>query len=438
MANEVSVSRAIRDVAPGSRVLATPCCGTPETLLLELGRHAERTDGLVLTTGLTFGSFPHQAAVRAGRLRYRTWHPSGAGLDLVRDGLASYLPLRASDVRVAITGNTDVLLIRISPPDRDGWCSTGPTASITRAAIETARLVIAEVDPDLPRTTGDSRVHVSEITHLVASDDPTPYYPENPDNPTNPDNHTNPTNSSNPDPRTEAIATRVAGLIPRGATVQLGLGPVTEAVGELLGRHDDPFGIRVLGVITERMIPLAEASSGTVRAVELVGGPKLMAWANRNSRVEMASSDRIHDPVFLGRTERFVSVISAASVDLAGQAVCDGIGGSADFFEGAHLSSGGLRILALASTDARGRPAIVSSHPEGAQVTVPGHSVDVVVTEHGVAWLRGRTLSERREALLAVSGGLAASEGLTESGEPAANGGLDTSGGLAASGGGER
>lgn len=396
MVNEVSVVRAIRDVAPGSRVLAAPCCGTPETLLRELGRHAERTDGLRLTTGLTFGSFPFESAVRAGRLRYRTWHPSGAGRDLVRDGLADYLPLRASDVRGLITGNVDVLLLRVSPPGRDGWCSTGPTASFTRAAVETARLVIAEIDPDLPRTSGDSRVHLSEITSLVAADDETPYYP----------------GRSQGDPRIEVIATHVAGLIPQGATVQFGLGTVTEAVGELLGRRADPFGIRVLGMITEQMIPLAEASSGTAIAVELMGGPKLMEWANRNSRVEMTSSDRVHDPMFLGKIGTFVSVNSATALDLSGQVVSDaiggrvvsGIGGSVDFFEGARLSDGGLRILALTSANRHGQPSIVAEHPPGTQVTIPRHSVDVVVTEHGVAWLRGRTLPERREALLAIAG----------------------------------
>ena len=397
MRNEVPVSAAFLGVSPGSRILAAPCCGTPETLLEELGRYAQRTDGLQLTAGLTFGSFPHERAVRAGRLRYRTWHPSGVGCDLVRVGLAEYLPLRASDVRAVITGNVDVLLLRISPPDRDGWCSTGPTASYTRAAVETARLVIAEIDPDLPRTSGDARVHVSEIGRLVTAEDPTPYYP----------------GPSRTDPRIAVIAEHVAGIIPEGATVQLGLGAVTEAVGELLGRRADPFGIRVLGMITEQMIPLVEASNGTAVAVELMGGPKLMAWADRNSRVEMTSSDRVHDPVFLSRIGTFVSVNSAASVDLTGQVVSDaidgrvvsGIGGSADFFEGAHLSGDGLRILALTSTTGRGLPAIVPEHPAGTQVTIPRHSIDVVVTEHGAAWLRGRTVGERREALLAIAGG---------------------------------
>ena len=397
MVNQVSVARALRDVEPGSRILAAGYCGTPDTLLAELGRHAERTDGLVLTAGLAFGSFPFAHAVRSKRLRYRTWHPYGAGRDLVAEGVASYLPLRASDVRAAITGATDVLLLRVCPPDRDGWCSTGPTASFTPAAVAAAKLVIAEVDPGLPRTAGDSRVHLRDIHSLVDSDEPTPYYP----------------GPSRSDPRTEVIASHVAGLIPPGATVQLGFGAVTEAVGELLGRRDDPFGIRVLGMVTEQMTALADASNGTVLAVELMGGPELMKWANRNSRIEMTSSDRVHDPVFLSKIDKFVSVNSAASIDLTGQVVSDsiggrvvsGIGGSADFFEGARLSDGGLRILALTSTTARGLPTIVPEHPAGTQVTIPRHSVDVVVTEHGVAWLRGRTLEERREALLAVSGG---------------------------------
>ena len=397
MTGEVSLSAAFNGVGPGSRILAAPCCGAPVTLLRELGRHAGRTDGLELSTGLMFGELPFGEAVRGGRLRYRTWHPPAEGRALIREGLAEYLPLRASDVRRAVTGATDVLLLRVSPPDPDGWCSTGPSASFTRAAVDTARLVIAETDPDLPRTTGDSRVHVSEIDRRVAAEDPVSYYP----------------GPSRADPRSETIARYVTDLIPDGATVQLGVGAVTETVGELLGKRGTASRIRFLGMLTEQMIALADASGEVALAVELMGGPALMEWADGNPRLEMASSDRVHDPAFLGRIDRFVSVNSAASVDLAGQAVSDtiggrvvsGIGGSADFFEGAHLSAGGLRILALTSTTARGVPTIVPEHPAGAQVSIPQHSVDVVVTEHGVAWLRGRSVGERREALLAIAGG---------------------------------
>jgi acyl-CoA hydrolase len=399
MVDEVPVSAAFRGVEPGSRILAASYCGTPQTLLEELGRYAARTENLELASGLMLGSFPFARAVRNGDLKYRTWHPAGIGRDLVNSGEAEYLPLRASDVRAAVTGTTDVLLLRVSPPGRDGFCSTGPTASYTRAAVETAKLVIAEVDPDLPRTSGDSRVHLSEIGRLVTAEDPIAYYP----------------GPSRVDERAVAIARHVAELIPDRGTVQLGIGAITETVGEILGSGQGAFGIRVLGMLTEQMIPLAESSAGTVRAVEVMGGPTIMEWASRNTRIEMTSSDRVHDPVFLSHTDKFVSVNSAASIDLTGQVVSDtiggpggrvvsGIGGSADFFEGAHLSPGGLRILALASTTGRGLPTIVPEHPAGAQVTIPRHSVDVVVTEHGVAWLRGRTLPERREALLAIAG----------------------------------
>jgi acyl-CoA hydrolase len=177
----------------------------------------------------------------------------------------------------------------------------------------------------------------------------------------------------------------------------VGIGSVTEAVGAALGQRARARGLRLLGMVTEQMISLAEDSAGTALAVELLGGPALMRWANRNSRVEMTSSDRVHDPVFLSRIPKFVSVNSAVSVDLTGQAVSEeiggralsGVGGSADFFEGARLSDGGLRILALTSTTARGVPTIVPEHPAGTQVTIPRHSVDVVVTEHGAAWACG-------------------------------------------------
>jgi acyl-CoA hydrolase len=425
MVDEVPVSAAFRGVEPGSRILAASYCGAPETLLTELGRYAERTGGLQLSTGLIFGSFPFAQAVRNGKLKYRTWHPGGVGRDLVESGDAEYVPLRASDVRAAITGTTDVLLLRVSPPGRDGFCSTGPTATFTRAAVETAKLVIAEVDPDLPRTSGDSRVHLSEIGRLVTADDPLAYYP----------------GPSRTDERSRTIARHVAELIPDGATVQLGIGAITETVGELLGSGQGAFGLRMLGMLTEQMIPLAESSAGTVRAIEVMGGPAVMEWASRNTRIEMTSSDRVHDPVFLSKTDKFVSVNSAASIDLSGQVVSErvggrvvsGIGGSADFFEGAHLSPGGLRILALTSTTGRGLPTIVPEHPAGTQVTIPRHSVDVVVTEHGVAWLRGRTLTERREALLAIAGDGAATTAATTASTAATTAGNTTADGASVS-----
>ncbi|MFD9194940.1 acetyl-CoA hydrolase/transferase family protein [Streptomyces phaeochromogenes] len=387
------------DVPVGARVVASPCCGTPETLLRELGAHAGRTGAAHLAAGLLLGRFPFEPAVRSGHLRFTTWHVAGPGRALSDDGLLDYLPLRAGDVIPTLAGAVDVALIRVTPPDRNGWCSLGPSTTYSRAAVEAARTVVAEIDPTLPRTSSASQVHLSEIHRFVESDEQTCRY----------------RSQGAPDPRAAAVADHVAALLPDGATVQLGIGATSEALATPLTELGANSGLRLLGLVTEAMIPLVETiarcGNGPVRALELLGGPELMAFADGHPGIEMASSAQLHDPAHLARTPRFVSVNSAAAVDLSGQVIADsvgsrvisGIGGSADFFEGAHLSPGGLRVVAMPSTTSRGTSTIVAEHALGSRVSVPWHSVDVVVTEHGAAWLKGRTMAERREALLAVA-----------------------------------
>jgi 4-hydroxybutyrate CoA-transferase len=394
-----SAEAAFADVPPGARLVAGNCCGTPETLLRALGAHAERTGGgQVLYAGLLLGDWPFAPAIRSGALTLRCWHVYGPGRRLWRDGFVEYLPLRLPDVARTVLGEIDVALVRVGPPDADGWCSLGPSASFAADAVAAARLVIAEVADEVPRTHGDARVHVSRIDRFVRAEGPAPAY--------TPPAH---------DPVSVEVARRVAGIIPPESTVQLGIGAITEALAPLLAETARAASLRVLGMVSESMIPLVdavtEAGHGPVQAVELLGGPALMAYADGNPAIEMRSSRVLHDPVWLSRTPRLVSINSAIAVDLSGQVVAEtaggsvlaGVGGSADFFEGAHLSPGGFRVIALRSTTRRGDSTIVAEHGRDDLISIPHHSVDAVVTEHGVAWLRGRTRRERRAALAEIA-----------------------------------
>jgi acyl-CoA hydrolase len=317
---------------------------------------------------------------------------------LYREGLVDYLPIRLLDLAETILPAADVALIRVGPPDDDGFCDLGPSTTFAEAAVDAASLVIAEVSDDVPRTLGSSRVHMTRIDRFVRAETPMATYPTSP-----------------PDPTSAAVARNVIGLLPYGATVQLGIGSVPETLAADLARAADAAALGLLGLVTESMIPFAEAVAaagrGPVRSIELMGGGALMAWADRNPIIEMCSSQQIHHPVALSRVNRLVSVNSAVAVDLRGQVVAEsvggaviaGVGGSVDFSEGAHLSPGGLRIAALKSTTRAGTSTIVSAHDPRDTVTAPHHSVDAVVTEHGVAWLRGRTRRERAAALVAVA-----------------------------------
>lgn len=387
-------------LAAGARVVANNCCGTPTTLLGALNDHVTRTGTTVtLTSGLSFGDADLEPALRSGALRLRSWHVHGVQRRLARAGLVDYLPVRLGDVAEDVLPGTDVALVRVGPPDADGWCTFGPSASFSAALVEEAGTVLAEIADDLPTIPGAAAVHVSRIARAVRATGPAPDYRPAP-----------------PDELAAAVAAQVLGVLPEGAVLQFGIGVVGEALAQALaadGGAATSFGL--VGMVSDAMVPFVEqvvaAGRGPVQVVEAMGGPELMAWARDNPAIEMVSSRRIHNPLALAELAPFVSVNSAIAVDLAGQVVSEsvggallaGIGGSFDFFEGAHLSRGGLRVIALRSTTARGDSTIVSRLPAADPVTIPRHSVDVVVTEHGVARFTGHTLAERREQLLAIA-----------------------------------
>ncbi len=393
---------ALRRVGPGARVVATPACSTPETLLTHLGQRAVEVAGITLCAGLLLGEQPFAPAVRAGHLGLRSWHLSGPSRSLVADGLADYIPLRNGDVPAWLPGRIDVLLLRVSRPDSRGYASFGASGSYTRAALDAAGLVIAEVDDAMPRTWGETKVHVGEIDELVESDTPTCEY-----------------HSAPPTDAARQIAAQVVELLPLDPTVQLGLGAVPEAITELLGGAG-LGALRMVGMGSDHIVSLFEGGAlrrtdtypeAALTAVELLGTRRLLDFVDDNPSVGVVSSATCHHPLWLASRPRLVSVNSAAEVDLSGQVAAEavgarplaGIGGSADFFEGAHLSRGGLRIVALQSETAAGASKIVADLAPGTPVALPRHSVDVVVTEHGVAHLAGCSLRERADALVAVA-----------------------------------
>ncbi len=395
---------AVRLLPEGARILSSPSCSTPTTLLAAVGRLACERPGMGVVAGMLLGSLPWLDAVAAGTLSLRTWHPSGEGRRLADTGVVDYVPYRLGDVPASLPGTVDSLVVRVSPPDAAGLCSIGPSGSYTLAGLRAVRaaggVVLAEIDAALPRTTGDTLLSVDDCTALVEADTPTCLH--------------------QPAIRTEIhdrIAEAVLGLLPRAPTVQLGIGAVPEAVTDSLGSVEG--GARLVGMAGDGVMRLLDtgalrsgAHTPPVVAVEVMGTERLMAFVDRNPDVEVVSSEHVHNPRWIGEINRFVSINSALEVDLTGQValeaaggrVLSGIGGAADFFEGAHRSTGGLRVVALRSTDARGAASkIVARLAPGTPVSLPRHAVDAVVTEHGVAWLRGASLQERADAMVAVA-----------------------------------
>lgn len=405
ISGRASPERALELVGPGSRVVASPGCGTPTTLLDHLARRSAEVSGLHLLSGLLIGEHPFVEAVTSGTLAYTTWHATSATRRLVAEGHAHTMPIRLSQVERTLDRiGVDVALVRVSPPSDDGTVSLGPSMTYGLAAVERARIVIGEIDERLPTTAGPTRVAVDRFDALVASTAPTPVHP-----------------TAEPDPVSRAIARHVIDLLPERPVLQLGLGRVPEALVGMLGAAD--LGpLRFAGMGIDGMVDLAEtgrlapvdpvADHGALCAVELMGSARLMRFADRNPTVTVHPSREGHDPGWLARRfDRFVSVNSAVEVDLEGQVSSEfllgrqisGIGGSADFADAARLSRGGLAVVALPSTARDGASRIVARLPATSVVTLPRHAYDVLVTEHGAADLRGLDARSRVEAIVGVA-----------------------------------
>jgi len=382
-------------IPAGSQIVVSPACGTPTSLLSAL---AERCVGQewTLASGLIFDPTCLLEAVETGNLRWKTWHPTSACQELLRDGLIDYAPLRASQVPSQLQRwNTPVALVRTTPPNRHGWCSLGPSAGYPLPAVRSAQMTIAEVDPSMPRTWGMSMVHVSQIDLACESTKPMPIY-----------------EGATPTSQSSAIARHLIQLLPERPVLQLGIGRVPESlVHEIAAQGVQD--VRFTGMGCDAMVHLAERGlldtnleeGQPISSPDLLGTAVLMDFADDNPLVGVYPSNISHSPLRLAQVERLVSINSALEVDLVGQANAEmirgkrvsGTGGSLDFSEAATHSLGGLRVIAVPASR------IVPKLGEGSAVSTLRSMVDVVVTERGVARLEGMSERERAEALAAIA-----------------------------------
>ncbi len=399
-----SVSEAVGRLAPGMRVLLPPGCGEPVALVREICRQSERLAGLTLMGGIHLGDYPF--ARPEHRLRFVTWHMSPRLEEARRQGRVEFAPLRYFDLvtEFARGGHwaPDAVLIHTSPPDARGYLSLGVSTSVALPAAREAPLVLAQVNPRMPRTRGNAFLHRSQIDAWAEVDEPLVAYP--------------PPHVGEVE---RALGRHVASLVPDGATVQVGVGAIPQAVLEALVDHRD---LAVHSLLVDAVVALVERGvvtgarkpfhRGRMDVAEVMGTPRLFEFVHDNPAVNMESSAFVHDPEIVARLDRFVSINSALEVDLTGQVNAEslgprqvaGIGGQFDFVLGASRSRGGVGVIALPSTGREGTVSrIVPRVGAGAAVTTPRFMADTVITEHGVARLKGRGERERAAALIAVA-----------------------------------
>jgi len=394
----IAAADAIRAIPDGSTVIFPH--GTIELAELypAFSDQVERFRELTVYSGLSFGDYRFLERGLGTHFRYVTWQASPRIRSRFVAGSVGYVPIRFGDVHRVVSAKgpirPDVVLVQTTPP-RKGEVSLGISVSLSQDFIRAARLVIAEINPNMPWTAGNSRVAVERIDLAVESRAPLGEY-------------RTPAASE----RDRQIVDRVLDLVPDRAWVQLGVGSVPDRV---LPRLAEKREVNLLsGMLSQGLQSFVETARHRPKVAtgELAGDRSFYEFCGRSRLVRMVTSRVTHDIAALARLPRFVSVNSTVEVDLHGQAngetigdvQISGVGGSLDYIEAAAWSPGGVSILALPSTTEDGtRSRIVAKLAPGAVVTTPRYAIDTVVTEYGAAKLRGKDLRARAEALIAIA-----------------------------------
>jgi 4-hydroxybutyrate CoA-transferase len=402
----VSAHEAVALIESGQRVFVHGGAATPLRLLDALVERAATLRDVELMHLHTYGParYADEAYAQSFRVVSLFVGENLRGRTGASDRV-DYLPCFLSEIPALFRLGRrplDVALIQVSPPDAHGFCSLGVSVDVARAAVECARVVIAEVNRQMPRVHGDGFVHVDDIDALVHVDAPLP------------------------EPRREppgtvelAIGMNVAGLVEDGATLQMGIGAIPDAVlralhgHKHLGIHTEMFSDGALDLIRAGAVDNSKKAVHPGRSISgfVLGSRALYDFVGDNPSVALLDIAYVNDPSVIARNPRVTAINSAVEIDLTGQVCADsigariisGVGGQMDFMRGAALSKGGKPILALPSRTRSGAPRIVSALKSGAGVVTTRAHVHWVVTEHGVADLAGKTLAERRRALIALA-----------------------------------
>lgn len=391
---------ALQGLRNGQRIFIGSGCAQPQHLVSRLADAVDDLYDIEIVHLLTIGAAPYTDPKFAGHVRHNAFFIGPNVREAVERGDADYTPANLSDIPSFFESGLmrlDWALIQVSPPDRHGFCSLGVSVDVVRAAVRAARRVVAQVNPRMPRTHGDSQISVKDINVLVEHEEPLLELPPPP-----------------VDDTADRIGRYIAGLIGDGSTIQAGIGAIPNAALKLLTARRD------LGVHTEMMsdwvVDLLEADALAPRRRIVtsfaMGTRRLYDAVDDNPRFAFRGNEYVNDPFVIAQHPKMISINSALQVDLTGQVCADsigtrfysGIGGQVDFVRGATHSKGGKSIIALPSTARDGTVSrIVPVLAEGAGVVTSRADVHYVVTEYGIAELRGRSIRERALALVGVA-----------------------------------
>ena len=405
-----TADEAVRVIKSDQRIFMTGNVSVPQKLLAALVEYAPSLTNVEICQALSIAPSDYVKPEMEGHLRVNTLFISANVRKAVQEARADFTPVLLSEFTLLFKNGilpVDVAMIHVSPPDEHGFCSLGVEVGLSKSPAEAAKIIIAEVNEQMPRTLGDSFIHVSKLTHVVPVNYPVVEMPQ----------------GGEGDELSKQIAGHVADLIPDGATLQLGIGGIPDAVLNYLdekkdlGVHSEMFSDGVVRLVEKGVINNSRKTihNGKIVVGFILGTQKLYRWAHDNALCEFHRQEYVNDPFIIAQNDRQVAINSAIEVDLTGQGCADsighkffsGVGGQVDFIYGASRSKGGVPIIAMPSTtlmkDGSLVSKIVATLKPGAGVVTGRNHMHYVVTEYGVADVYGKTIRQRVEALVSIA-----------------------------------
>lgn len=408
----VSAAEAVQvAVHSGDRIFLTGNCSIPKLLLNALVDYAPALHDVEICQALAVGSSDYVAPEMAGHLRVNSMFISPNVRKAVQDARADFTPVLLSEFPLLFKNGilpVDVAFVHLSPPDRLGYCTYGIETGLTRSAAESSKIIVAEVNQQMPRMYGDTQIHVSDLDYIVEADYPLAEIAMG---------------SDEYDECTQKIAQFIAERIPDGATFQPGIGDIPNMVLHFLkdkkdlGIHSELFSDGVIELVESGVITGARKNihRGKIVSGFLLGTNRLYRWANDLPLIELYRTEYVNNPFVIAQNPKMVAINSAIEVDLTGQICADsigtkfysGVGGQMDFIYGASMSEGGLPIIALPSSyilkDGTIHSRIVPTLKPGAGVTTSRSHVHYVVTEYGMVDLYGKSVRQRAQLLISIA-----------------------------------
>jgi 4-hydroxybutyrate CoA-transferase len=407
-----SADEAVKQIKSGDNVVIQPGCAVPLELIRAMVRRKDELENVTIYHILIVGELPYVNPGMEKHFKHKAFFTGANVRKAVHEGRAEFIPIFLSEVPLLFKRNiipVDVALLNVSTPDEHGFCSYGVDVGTIKSAADKAKIIIAQINSEMPRSLGDSFIHINKITHLVEHSEPIQELPQ-----------VDPNTSEEMLKIYDTIGKNTAELIEDGSTLQMGIGAIPDSVMKYLrdrknlGIHTEMFSDGIIDLVEEGIVNGEEKSihRGKIIAGFVLGTKRLFKFIDNNPVIEFHPQEYVNDPFVISQNKKMVAINSAIEIDITGQVCADsigtkifsGIGGQVDFIRGAAHSDGGKPIIALPSITKDGKVSrIVPQLNRGAGVVTSRGDVHYVITEYGVAYLFGKSLKERAQELIKIA-----------------------------------